>query len=483
MTVDTERDGFDFVTAFQDAVQPAGVPVLPMFDLQARYCLPSKISEPAGNWFEAAVLPDDRLAIIVGEAPGIGLPPSVAAAQMSAVIRAGLRRDGDVVTALQLADVHAKDHAASRGTAAAVVLLDPDRRRATYATAGHDPPVLLPARGPVTLLKDTGGGPFGTGAGTGYGAGIVTLSPGDAVLLTNAAVHRAATAVPPGDAGDSWPDVAFADLHALADRLARQIAVDDTLCLVAARLRPSPHSPLVLQLQGGGDLIRLAREELDAWLTGLHSSPMDRMALTHAAAELVTNAFTHGAGGADSQVELSARLRSDGCVLVEVSNHGSWKVSPYDPGSGRGLAMAAGLVDHLEISTHPSGTRALVQHRLVRPVAIEANHQVTSSGADDAVEVIHSASRTISLRGAVTHDDVEPITAEILLATRGGTLPLTLDLTGVTRLSTSAVRLLADFTSAKRAVGMHTATIDIITTMNSPTQRALEVAGIPHHAA
>jgi anti-sigma regulatory factor (Ser/Thr protein kinase)/anti-anti-sigma regulatory factor len=481
--VDAERDGFNLVTALQDAVQPAGVPVLPIFDLEGRYCVSSNASEPGGNWFEIAVLPDDRLAMIVGEAPGIGMTPSVAAAQMSAVIRAGLRRDGDVVTALQLADLHAEDHAASRGTAAAVVLLDPDRGTATYATAGHPPPVLLPALGRVTLLSDTGGGPFGTGAGTGYRAGTFTLSSGDGVLLASAAVHRAAALMPPGDAGDSWPDVAFADLNELSDRLARWIAVDDTLCLVAARLRPSPHPPLAVQLQGGGDLIRLAREELGAWLTELHSSPMDRMALTHAAAELVTNAVKHGGRGEDRQVELNARLRSDGYVQVEVSNHGSWQVPPDDPGSGRGLAMAAGLVDHLGISTHPSGTRALLQHRLVRPVAIETSEQVASSHANDAVEVIHSAPRTVSLRGAVNHDDVERITAEILLATRGGTLPLSLDLTGVTRLSTSAVRLLADFTSVKRAVGLDTANIDIITTMNSPTQRALEVARVPHHAA
>ena len=274
----------------------------------------------------------------------------------------------------------------------------------------------------------------------------------------------------------------FADLHRMADGLAEQMSVYDTLCLVAARLRAVPHRVLVVALDGEIDAVRRAREELGVWLTELRASPMDQMALTHAAAELVANAVEHGGRGDDRQVELNARLGTDGFVLVEVVDHGTWKVPSDDIERGRGLAMAAGLVDHLGVSVHTSGTRALLRHQLVRPVPIEATEQVKTSLLPDTVEVVHTAPQSVSLRGAFGHDDVERVAAEILVATRGGTVPLSLDLTGVTRLSTSAVRLLADLTSAHRAVGTSSADIEIVSAANSVTQRTLEIARVPHHA-
>ena len=482
MSQDEERDDLDLVTTLQDAVQPAGVPVLPMFDLDGHCLVSSDASEPGGSWFDVVVLPDDRLALVVGEAPGLGLTPAITAAQMRAVIHAGLRRDGDVVTALQLADLHADDVAAARGTTAVVVVLDPDRRTATYATAGHPPPLLVPALGSAELLSDTGGGPLGTGGGTGYVAATSPLSPGDSVLLVGAPGHRAALLAPAGGiAGDAWSLTTFDDLQRTADGLAAEMTVDDTVCLVAARLRAASHRALVVALHGAADPVRTAREELDTWMAELRASPMDRMALTHAAAELVTNAVEHGSRGNDQSVELRARLGSDGCVLIEVVDHGAWQVPSEDLERGRGLAMAAGLVDHLGVSIRPSGTRALLQHRLVRPVAIDATELERGDQFAEAISVGHPAPQTMSLHGTFRHDDVERVAAEILLATRGGTVPLSLDLTGVTRLSTSAVRLLADLTSVNRGVGTPSADIDIVSTENSVVQQALEIARVPQH--
>ena len=85
-------------------------------------------------------------------------------------------------------------------------------------------------------------------------------------------------------------------------------------------------------------------------------------------------------------------------------------------------------------------------------------------------------------RGDFGHDDVERVAAELLVATRGGTVRLTLDLREATSLSTSAVQLLADLTSVNRAVGMYAADIEILSTADSTIQRTLDSACIPHHA-
>ena len=482
MITDTEQDDLEFVTTLQTVVQQAGVPVLPRLDLDGRYCVPRDATEPGGSWFDAVVLPDDRLGLVVGEAPGIGMSATVMAAQLRAVVRAGLRRDASAVEALQLADVFADDVADARGTSVLVVVVDPERGTVAYATAGHAPPLLLSAGGPATPLSGTGGGLLGTGTGTGFAPVTYPLEPGDVVLLASAPAHRAAAltlATPPGQGAAA----AFDDLTAVTDSILAGLADDDTLCLVAARLRDAPHRELRVRIPRDADPVRRTRHELEAWLSELRASYMDQMAMTHATAELVTNAVEHGGREQDEEIELHARLGSDGVVRIEVLDHGTWQEPSDDLSRGRGLAMAAGLVDHLGVSVGPFGTRALLQHRLLRPVPIDTSRQSGQAGRrPDPVEVGHPSTHVVSVRGRFGHDDVERVAAEILVATRGGTIGFVLDLTEASELSTGAVRLLVDLTSVNRSVGMFAADIDILATAGSTTQRTLDIAGIPHRA-
>jgi anti-sigma regulatory factor (Ser/Thr protein kinase) len=473
----TEQDDIELVTSLHTVVQPAGVPVLPLVDLDGVFCVPSDATEPAGTWFDVVVLPDDRVALVVGEVPGIGLTAAVTAAQVRAVIRAGLRHHVNVAEALQLADVHAEDAPEARGSSALIALVDPDRATVTYATAGHAPPLLLPAQGPVEPLSGTGGGLLGTGTGTGFGPATRPLAPGDVVLLASAVGQRSAPlALPVGVS-------IFDDLDRVVDSLLPGMAGDDTLSLVAVRLRESPQRELQLRWQRDDDPVRRAREELSGWLAELRASAMDQMSIIHAAAELVTNAVEHGGSEDDGQVDLHGRLGSDGVVRIEVLDHGTWREPSGDLERGRGLAMAAGLVDHLGVSIDPSGTRALLQHRLSRPVAIDASRPGGRSGVTTRqVQVEHTSPHVVALRGGFGHDDVDRVAAEILVASRGGTIGLSLDLTEVSELSTSAVRLLVDLTSVNRAVGMFTADIDVSSSAGSTTQRSLEIAGVPHRA-
>jgi anti-sigma regulatory factor (Ser/Thr protein kinase)/anti-anti-sigma regulatory factor len=474
----TEQGDLEFVTSLQTVVQQTGVPVLPFVDLDSRFSVPSDAVEPGGTFFDVVVLADDRVALFVGEVPGVGMPVSIMAAQMRAVLRAGLRRDSDVMEALQLADVHAEDVADARGTSALVALVDPERGLVTYATAGHAPPLLLPASGPAEPLEGTGGGLLGTGTGTGYAPATFPLGPDDVVLLVSAAAHRAGVLVLPETSAAAA--TAFDDLTGVAATILGGLAADDTLCLVAARRRADAHQDLRTRLDRDASPVRRAREELGGWLDDLRAAPIDRMAVVHATAELVTNAVDHGGQGDRTQIELQGRLGSDGVVRIEVLDHGTWQPPSDDLERGRGLAMAAGLVDHLGVSVGPFGTRALLQHRLLRPVAIDSSIPAGRTGSSGAVEVVHGAPQVVSLKGPFGHDDVERVAAEILVAARGGTVGLALDLTEVTDLSTSAVRLLVDLTSVNRAVGMFTADLGISAADGSTAERTLDIAGVPH---
>jgi anti-sigma regulatory factor (Ser/Thr protein kinase) len=298
------------------------------------------------------------------------------------------------------------------------------------------------------------------------------------VLLASAVAHRSTPLVVPADAGTG-----IDGLDRVVDSLMPELAADDTLALVAARLRESPQRELRVRWQRDAGPVRQAREELGDWLAELRASAMDQMSIIHATAELVTNAVDHGGSQDDGQIDLHARLGSDGVVRIEVLDHGRWREPSEDLERGRGLAMAAGLVDHLGVSIGPFGTRALLQHRLTRPVAIDSSRPAGRSGATAGpVKVEHTSPHVVALRGGFGHDDVDRVAAEILVASRGGTIGLSLDLTEVSELSTSAIRLLVDLTSVNRAVGMFTADIDVSSSAGSITQRALEIAGVAHRA-
>ena len=200
----------------------------------------------------------------------------------------------------------------ARGSTALVVLLDADRGIAAYASAGHPPPWLVPAEGPAVLLSDTGGGPLGTGSGTGYARATCRWARATVCSWPVRRCHRAA-----------WTSD---DQDRMVESLAAGLSSDQALCVVG-RLVADRAAPRAWRCDWTVEVdpVRCAREELGSWLAELGASPMDQMGVTHAAAELVTNAFEHGAHNHDPWVELRARLGSNGVALVEVLDHGTWQ--------------------------------------------------------------------------------------------------------------------------------------------------------------
>ncbi len=61
------------VIATQDALLPADLPVVPGLDLAGRYLLAADGSA-GGDWFDVVVRPDGRLALVVGDVVGHGVP-------------------------------------------------------------------------------------------------------------------------------------------------------------------------------------------------------------------------------------------------------------------------------------------------------------------------------------------------------------------------------------------------------------------------
>jgi hypothetical protein len=135
-----------------------------------------------GDFYDAFVLPDDRVGVIVGDVAGHGRQALVKTASVRHTLAAYLR--GGLSPRAAVGTVGALLSDADDNAFTTVVLAVHDRAtgRLTYATAGHPPPIF---HGPVEHEPVTAPSspPLGTGVPTGLRQTTVTLPKGSVVCL------------------------------------------------------------------------------------------------------------------------------------------------------------------------------------------------------------------------------------------------------------------------------------------------------------
>jgi sigma-B regulation protein RsbU (phosphoserine phosphatase) len=144
-----------------------------------------------GDYYDFIPLPGGKLAVLLGDVAGKGVPAALLMAKLSAEARACLLTSGgdpvkgvaalnDTLVALFLAGNM------DRFVTFAVAVLDPEHNSVTILNAGHMPPLLFcPSSGTLVDAVDAelAGPPLGLVEGYPYAAGSITLQPGDSLLL------------------------------------------------------------------------------------------------------------------------------------------------------------------------------------------------------------------------------------------------------------------------------------------------------------
>ena len=139
--------------------------------------------EVGGDFFNYFVLPDGRLALLVGDVSGKGVSAALLMANIQATLRARLPHETDLA---QLAD--RLDRELDQNTPGEVYLtlflaiLDLDGRTLRYINAGHNPQFLQRVGGGTEPLGSTGM-PIALYAGHGYFEARVALNPGDLLFF------------------------------------------------------------------------------------------------------------------------------------------------------------------------------------------------------------------------------------------------------------------------------------------------------------
>ncbi|MEV6330050.1 PP2C family protein-serine/threonine phosphatase [Streptomyces sp. NPDC051909] len=216
----------------------------PNLEIAGRYLPAGARTLVGGDWFETVRLHFGRSLLVVGDVMGHGLDAAVDMNAYRGALREVAATDLPPHRVLRQLDAVVAEDEGRRPATCLLIQVDPARSTATFASAGHLPPVVFAADGSAELVDLPVGPPLGTGFG-GYEPAVRTLAPADTLLsFTDGLVERrgedidvslarlAALRLPPGSGPEEVVDEVLRRLDAHT--------AEDDVAVLAARCRERP---------------------------------------------------------------------------------------------------------------------------------------------------------------------------------------------------------------------------------------------------
>lgn len=152
----------DIALTLQRALLPSALATSPYVRMAHRYVPGSGITEVGGDWYDAIELPGDRVALVVGDVMGHGVPAAAAMGRLRFTTRALAGHAPEPDDLLAELDAYAQEAGIELATCLYLVY-DPRTGRARIASAGHPPPLLRHPDGRVDTIGGVLGVPLGVG--------------------------------------------------------------------------------------------------------------------------------------------------------------------------------------------------------------------------------------------------------------------------------------------------------------------------------
>lgn len=198
-TIEKQRLEDELIIAkeIQRGLLPARLPTIPKFEIAATNISSKQVG---GDYYDLIRLDENRFIIAIGDVSGKGTPASLLMANLQAAIRALVPLGFPLAELTQrVNDLICDNTGGGRFITFFWGILDAEKRRLTYVSAGHNPPFLFRANGPVERL-DKGGLILGImKTEKPYEEGEVSISNGDVLFLFTDGVSEAMNLK-----GDEW---------------------------------------------------------------------------------------------------------------------------------------------------------------------------------------------------------------------------------------------------------------------------------------
>ncbi|MFD7645499.1 SpoIIE family protein phosphatase [Kitasatospora sp. NPDC059795] len=373
----------DTALALQRSLLPARTPRQAAVEVAFRYLPVNGRDGVGGDWFDVIALSGARVALVVGDVVGHGVPASAAMGRLRMAVRTLADIDmppDELLTHLddlvlrvdleELPDATATWAGGSVGATCLYAVYDPVARTCTMARAGHPGPVLVGPDRSVTFPELPPGPPLGLG-GLPFEARELAVPEGGVLALYTDGLLRASELRGDPALGLDRLRSALADpadsLEELCDRVLSTMlgpdAPSDDVALLLARTR-ALHELDVADWELRRDPSEVARARkvtattLAAW--GVEEAAFVTELVV---SELVTNAVRYGLP------PIGLRLIRDGDTLIcEVSDGSSTaphlrRARTFDEG-GRGLLLVAQLCRNWGTRHTPRGKTIWAEQQL-----------------------------------------------------------------------------------------------------------------------
>jgi anti-sigma regulatory factor (Ser/Thr protein kinase) len=348
---DDESDSLQRIAlTLQRSLLPAQLPSTAELEVAGRYAAGAGDCEVGGDWYDVIELGAGRLAIVIGDVMGRGVPAAALMGQLRTAARTCARLDLRPAEVLDVLDGLLRDLDQDSIATCVYAAFDPHTRELALASAGHLPPLVRTPDGSVSAVRMEVGAPLGLSDPSQETS--VRLQPGSLLALyTDGLVEVRGSDLDAGieDLSRIIAD-GSADLDELADAVMRRMTgegSDDDVALLLARVPADVDArsrTVLLEVPRERALMFDVREQARLSMRGwqLLDEVVDTATLI--ASELSTNALVHGRG----RVELRLRLTRDRLVVeaVDGGQHMPRRRSAADDDEGgRGLHLVATMAD------------------------------------------------------------------------------------------------------------------------------------------
>ncbi|GHE76632.1 hypothetical protein GCM10014715_34700 [Streptomyces spiralis] len=333
----------ELVGMLQRTLLPRRLPKLPGAEAVARYLPATAGLELGGDWYDVIPLPDNHVALVIGDVQGHSAGAATLMGQMRTALRAYAAEGHPPDVVVSHANRLLLDMETDLFATCAYVDVDMEGGTAWCVRAGHLPPVLRYPDGSVEIAEVEGGPPLGVLAQADFPMNPLRLQPGTVLALTTDGLVESPTSDIDQGMACLADRLAAADpghLGLVADGLLTDAGRNDDIALLLMRyeglaVRPLRETWTVWRVpEAVSHARRFTRRTLRAW-----EVTADADAALLVVSELVTNALVH----TDGQVRLDLTLVNDRLRIAVADTSPRTPVKPtrigWEATGGRGILL------------------------------------------------------------------------------------------------------------------------------------------------
>lgn len=351
-----ERERY-IAETLQRSLLPEKLPNLLGADFSASY-MPASDTGVGGDWYDAFVLPNGKVAVVVGDVVGRGLRAASVTGRLRNALRAyafeGLE-PAKVVDGL-----NAMLHFLDPDEMATLIygILDLEERTLSIVNAGHLPPVVIDANGQATFFDRSGTPPLGARSSLRSMTHVVQLDAGSVVIFyTDGLVERRTE--PLNDRLEALrrlaeSNVPIADLPALLTDELVPDGTDDDVAILCLHFAVDVSRPYSIRLPAEPVQLAVIRSMLRTWLAELGVDDSLTYDILVASGEACANSIEHAYGLRAGELQVDVSL-SDSRLTVSVKDQGSWRDARGE-NRGRGLPIMNKLASSVDVIRTADGT-------------------------------------------------------------------------------------------------------------------------------